>query len=111
MNSSKAVAAKVEVYDSRFYDLVPSNAQLVKLFSGGAHSEGPVYIPADDSLVWSDVIGDRLLRWKAGTTSIYRAAASYQNGNALDLEGRIVACSHRATEPLFDKTMTANGAS
>lgn len=91
---SPQTAAKFDVYDSRFYNLVPSEAELKQLYSGGQHSEGPVYIPADDSLIWSDVIGDRLLQWKAGKVSLYRASSSYQNGNALDLEGRIVACSH-----------------
>ena len=91
---SPQTAAKFDVYDSHFYNLVPSEAELKQLYSGGQHSEGPVYIPADDSLIWSDVIGDRLLQWKAGKVSIYQASSSYQNGNALDLEGRIVACSH-----------------
>ncbi len=94
VNVSKTIATQLEMYDSRFYDLVPSNAQLLKLFGNGKHSEGPVYVPADDSLVWSDVIGDRLLRWQAERVSVYRDSSSYQNGNALDLEGRIVACSH-----------------
>ncbi len=38
--------------------------------------------------------GDRLLRWHNGQISTVREPSCYQNGNALDLEGRIVACSH-----------------
>lgn len=54
--SSQVVPTKLEVYDSRFYDLVPKEASLIQLFAGGAHSGGPVYIPTDESLIWSDVI-------------------------------------------------------
>ncbi|MGB7487481.1 MAG: SMP-30/gluconolactonase/LRE family protein [Phormidesmis sp.] len=40
-------------------------------------------------------MGDRVFKYQAGKVSIYTEPARYQNGNALDLEGRIVACSHR----------------
>ncbi len=85
---------KVKIQDPRFRDLVPETALLMTLASEDCHNEGPVYIPADDSLVWSDVSGDRLLRWHNGQISTVREPSCYQNGNALDHEGRIVACSH-----------------
>ncbi len=46
------------------------------------------------AVVWSDVKGDRVCRWHEGTTSVLRDSvlrkpARFQNGNALDLEGRM----------------------
>lgn len=91
----KVVDAKIEVCDSRMHDLVGSKAVLIQLDDSSKHAEGPVYIPADDSVVWSDVSGDRVLKWQAaGEISILRQPSHFQNGNALDLAGRIVACSH-----------------
>ena len=54
----------------------------------------PVYFPEDDSIIWSDAHGNRLLRWSAGEgVTVLRDSSDYQSGNYRDLEGRIVACS------------------
>jgi gluconolactonase len=84
----------VELYDKRMRELIHPEASLQKLADGAVHSEGPVYFPEDDSIVWSDDHGNRLLRWSAkdGVT-VLRDPSDYQNGNYRDLEGRIVACS------------------
>ncbi|MEL7331942.1 MAG: SMP-30/gluconolactonase/LRE family protein [Cyanobacteria bacterium J06560_2] len=74
--------------------LVDPGASLLLIDNSCEHTEGPVYIPADDSVVWSDTKGDRVLKYKAGQVTTYREPARFQNGNALDLEDRIVACSH-----------------
>ncbi|EDX86466.1 SMP-30/Gluconolaconase/LRE-like region superfamily [Synechococcus sp. PCC 7335] len=76
------------------HELISSEALLVQLDGDSRHAEGPVYIPSDGSVVWSDVKGDRMLRWHDGSVSVFREPSHFQNGNALDLEGRIVACSH-----------------
>ncbi|MEO0408297.1 MAG: SMP-30/gluconolactonase/LRE family protein [Cyanobacteria bacterium P01_A01_bin.135] len=82
-------------YDARLDALIDPDATLEQLASGAHHSEGPVYLPQDDSLIWSDVVGNRLFRWSpADGISVIREPSHYQNGNALDHQGRIVACSH-----------------
>lgn len=84
----------VELYDERMRELIHPEALLQKLADGAIHSEGPVYFPEDDSIVWSDAHGNRLLRWSTrdGVT-VLRDPSDYQNGNYRDLEGRLVACS------------------
>jgi gluconolactonase len=91
---SEVISKTIEVYDDRMSALVLPSASLQKLASGAVHSEGPVYIHEDDSVVWSDAHGNRLLRWSAqdGVT-ILRDPSDYQSGNYRDLEGRLVACS------------------
>ena len=88
----------IAVYDPRMHSIVNPDAKLEKLADGAKHSEGPVYLPKDDSVIFSDVSGDRLFRWSAADgVSILRQPSDryyYQNGNYLDLQGRIVACSH-----------------
>jgi gluconolactonase len=84
----------VELYDERMGELVHPEASLQKLTDGAVHSEGPVYFPEDDSIVWSDAHGNQLLRWSAkDRVTVLRDPSNYQNGNYRDLEGRIVACS------------------
>ncbi|MGB7414425.1 MAG: SMP-30/gluconolactonase/LRE family protein [Thermosynechococcaceae cyanobacterium] len=91
---SKVVKTKIEVYDPRMGDLIDSGAVLIQIDSSSQHTEGPVYMPANDSVIWSDVSGNRLLRWRNDSVSVLRTPSCYQNGNALDLEGRLVSCSH-----------------
>ncbi|WP_315791162.1 SMP-30/gluconolactonase/LRE family protein [Fischerella sp. JS2] len=84
----------IEIYEKRMDALIRSNSSLQKLANGAAHSEGPVYFHEDDSVVWSDAHGNRLLRWSASDdVSVLRDPSDYQSGNYRDLEGRLVACS------------------
>ena len=95
MSPFQKIDTKIESFSAQMIDLVDPTASLLRMDSSAEHAEGPVYIPADDSVVWSDTVGDRVFKCQANSVSIYREPARYQNGNALDLEGRIVACSHR----------------
>jgi gluconolactonase len=84
----------IEIYDDRMCALVHPSASLQKLANGAVHSEGPVYFHEDDSVVWSDAHGNRVLRWSATDgVSVLRDPSDYQSGNYRDLEGRLVACS------------------
>ena len=86
----------IAIYDPRMHLIIAPAAKLKKLAGGAKHSEGAVYLPQDDSVIFSDVSGDRLFRWSAadGVSIIRESGFYYQNGNYLDLEGRIVSCSH-----------------
>jgi gluconolactonase len=79
--------------DPRFHGLVPPTARLERLMTGATWAEGPVWLPDDGSVVWSDVPNDRLFRWSpAGDSGVLEAGAGFQNGHALDLDGRLLAC-------------------
>jgi gluconolactonase len=84
---------EIEVYDDRMAALMRHDTSLQKVANGAVWSEGPVYVTEDDSVVWSDAHGDRLLRWSVGSgVEVLRQPSQYQSGNYLDLEGRIVSC-------------------
>ncbi len=58
-------------------------------------AEGPVWLPQQDAVVFSDVKGNRMFRWERnGELSVWRAASNYANGNARDAEGRVISCEH-----------------
>lgn len=85
----------IEIYDRRMRELLLPDSCLVRLATGAIHSESPVYFDEDDSVIFSDVNGNRLLRWSPQDgLSVIREPSDYQNGSCRDLEGRLVACSH-----------------
>jgi gluconolactonase len=73
----------IEIYHDRMLEIVPLDTKLQKLaIDVAVHSEGPAYFPADDSIIWSDAHGDRLLRWhRHEGVSIIREPSHYQNVN------------------------------
>ncbi|WP_288408043.1 SMP-30/gluconolactonase/LRE family protein [uncultured Herbaspirillum sp.] len=90
-------ATPYEHLDPRFAALVVPSARLDCLHSGSRWTEGPVYLPATDEVIWSDIPNNRLMRWSEGAgTGTFRQPSDYNNGNTLDREGRIVGCLHGA---------------
>lgn len=84
-----------EIFDERMRELLLPDEGLEKLATGATWSEGPVYLPKEDAVIWSDIPGNRLLRWSAREgLSEFLKPAHFQNGHTLSLDGRILACSH-----------------
>ncbi|MDR5759529.1 SMP-30/gluconolactonase/LRE family protein [Caballeronia sp. LZ035] len=100
----------IEVHDPRFRLLLQPNAFLSKLTDQCLWAEGPVYFPASDLLIWSDIPNNRMLRWAPGMgVGVYRAPSNYSNGNTRDREGRLVSCEHgarRVTRTEHDGSVT-----
>ncbi len=75
--------------------LIAREAQLEQLATGAIWSEGPVWIDADQSLLWSDIPNNRMLRWSArDAMSVWRDKVEFTNGHTLDLNGDLLHCSH-----------------
>ena len=83
------------VRDARFDRLVPADASITPHVGGAIWAEGPVYVPADDALIWSDVRGNVVRRWDAatGARDLYRPS-DFANGHTLDRDGTVLACEH-----------------
>ncbi|GAB3833533.1 SMP-30/gluconolactonase/LRE family protein [Kribbella italica] len=86
--------AELVTLDDRF-SAIAGDEYLERLYDAGRWLEGPVYIPAWRSLVFSDIPNDRLLRWdeESGQVSVFRAPSGNVNGNTLDTHGRLISCS------------------
>ena len=89
-------AGDYDVVDPRFRQLIIPHAKLERLWTGSRWAEGPVYVPAARSLIWSDIPNDRLLRLDecSGAVSVFMHPCGHHNGHTLDRQGRIVACEH-----------------
>ncbi len=86
----------VSVLDPRFHRVIPGSARVERLWTGARWSEGPAWFAAHNTLVWSDIPNDRMLRYDAlsGQTSVFRQPARNSNGNTVDAQGRLVTCEH-----------------
>ena len=66
-----------------------------RLCSPAIWAEGPVWLAEQQSVIFSDVKGNKMYRWSAQNgVSVFRAESHFANGNALDNEGRLLTCEH-----------------
>ena len=86
---------KFEAYDQRFNTLLRADSRLECLASPARWAEGPVWLPGEDAVVFSDVKANRMYRWnRDGKITIFREQANYANGNTLDRQGPLISCEH-----------------
>jgi gluconolactonase len=88
--------APVVLDDPRLLDLLAEDARVERLGGDATWSEGPVYLPEADVVIWSDIPGDRILRWDGatGVVDVLANEVEFTNGRTLDLQGRVLNCSH-----------------
>ena len=85
----------IEIFDERMLGLVAADASVERLCTGASWTEGPVYLPGEDAVVFSDIPNNRMLRWSpADGMTVFRSPSEFVNGNTLDHNGRLVHCSH-----------------
>jgi gluconolactonase len=79
----------------RFTAIVPDPTAVELLATGAEFTEGPVYLPDERCVVFSDIPNDRILRWsEADGMTVWREPSGFANGATLDHEGRIIHCEH-----------------
>jgi gluconolactonase len=85
----------IDVFDARFAQAIRPGAQLERLCTGAAWSEGPVWMHEDGSLLWSDIPHNRMLRWQAQSgLTVWREAVDFTNGHTREADGALLHCSH-----------------
>lgn len=81
--------------DPRFRALIQPSARLEQLTTGCRWTEGPVWFPAQQVLLFSDIPNERMMRLTMdGQASVFRQPSGYANGNTRDAQGRLVTCQH-----------------
>jgi len=85
-----------EVYSDEFQRILGPAPELKLLSSALKFAEGVCWVERSGFLIVSDFLNDRIVKWsERGGLSIFRQPASTANGNAVDLEGRVVSCLTR----------------
>lgn len=86
----------LERYEPEVGELLPSDAQLERLATGFEFTEGPVWDFRRGELVFSDIPGDAMYRYRPEEgVSVYRRPSHFSNGMTIDDDGRLVICEHR----------------
>jgi len=72
------------------------SAEEQRLCTGFVFTEGPIWIPDDTCLLFSDIPNGRIHRWRPGSDAaeVYREPSGNSNGLTLDQAGRLLACEH-----------------
>src|SRR5581483_7521262 len=96
---------KVELYDPSAATLIDSNASVEVVGKNYKWSEGPVWVPSQQMLLFSDVLRNTVFRWKEGkdTPLAYLTPSGYtdtarrdgengSNGLTLDKNGKLLLC-------------------
>ena len=101
----------IRVVDPRFDRCRLHNAAVERIATGYRWVEGPVWFGDHHCLVWSDIPGNRMLRWDeaTGVVTPFRRPADFANGHTRDRQGRLVSCEHltrRVTRTEHDGSIT-----
>jgi gluconolactonase len=101
--------AQVKIEDPAAAALVAADAKMEKLAGDLKFTEGPVWLPAKQILVFSDIPAAKLMQWSEGKGVTEFRPSENSNGNTLDAAGRLITCQHSGrnvvrTEP--DGTLT-----
>src|SRR3712207_2177699 len=78
---------------------------LERLATGSRWAEGPIWVEAEDYLLFSDIPNNTIFRWdERDGIGVFRRPSNFTNGHTLDRQGRLVSCEHQArrvsrTEP------------
>ncbi|MES1159925.1 MAG: SMP-30/gluconolactonase/LRE family protein [Bacteroidota bacterium] len=95
---------KVEIYDPSAAGIIDSNAVVEVIGRHYKWSEGPVWVPAKQMLLFSAVKENTIYRWNGKDTPVayltpsgytdtaYRDGENGSNGLALDKDGRLLLC-------------------
>ncbi len=100
-----------EIIDyKRFRPYLVANAKVETLYTGTLWGEGPVWFGDSQTLLWSDIPNDRILRWvEGGPVTTFRQPTNNANGNTRDRQGRLVSCEsggRRVVRTELDGTQT-----
>ncbi len=80
--------------------VVAGNSHLKQLATGMTFTEGPVWLPKENTLVFSDIPASKLMAWSETdkALSTYLEESHQTNGNLLDLDGNLLSCRHGARD-------------
>ena len=95
---------KIELYDPHAAGLIDSNSAIEIVGSHYKWSEGPVWVPSQKILLFSDVLENKIYQWNGkDSPTVYLSPSGYtdtaprkgengSNGLALDRKGRLLLC-------------------
>lgn len=88
-------ASRFDIRDERFHEVIAPDAVIEPIVTQLGITEGLVWHPRDQYLVFSDLSAGIVYRWTEHEgASVLRKPSNITNGNYIDRQGRIVSCEH-----------------
>lgn len=88
-----------EIRDAAFSELFPKDVALTEIATGFGFTEGPIWHPGDQWLMFSDIPQSKQYVWKEGEGHrIFRQPSNQANGNFFDRKGQVITCEHAASQ-------------
>jgi gluconolactonase len=85
----------VDVRSDKLASLVDENVEVRQLGTGFTFTEGPIWNPKEQFLLFSDMPGDTRRRWDEGSgVQEVLSPSNKGNGMTLDADGRLIVCEH-----------------
>ena len=103
-STKDSAVANIELYDSSANKAINENASIQIIGRGFKWVEGPVWVPAKQMLLFSDVPNNKVYKWtEADSVQLFLSPAGYtgtspregeigSNGLTLDNQGRLLLC-------------------
>lgn len=89
------LAMAVELFEAGASEILGREVAIEQIATGFLFTEGPVWHDRDHLLLFSDIQGNIIHRWKASQgISAFRKPSNMANGNTWDLQGRLLTCEH-----------------
>jgi gluconolactonase len=85
----------VRAESDQLHELIDANAEVEQIGTGFTFTEGPIWNPSGNFLLFSDMPGDTRRRWdeQTGVTEVAKPS-NKGNGMTLDAQGRLIVCEH-----------------
>jgi len=85
----------VRAESEQLHELVDENVEVEQIGTGFTFTEGPIWNPKGNYLLFSDMPGDTRRRWdeQGGVTEVAKPS-NKGNGMTLDAQGRLIVCEH-----------------
>jgi sugar lactone lactonase YvrE len=85
----------LQIWSDALREVVPEGARWEQLATDFVFTEGPLWDPRTESVLFSDIPADTIYRWRAGEgATVFRRPSGKANGNTWDRQGRLLTCEH-----------------
>ena len=82
-----------EILSDEFQRIVRPSSGIELVADGMIFTEGTTWVSDRDMVIWSDFFNNRIMQWSESEgIDVFRQPSNQVNGNAIDLEGRVVSC-------------------
>ena len=90
------MSANFEIYSDEFQQILGHSPELTLLTGELMFAEGVCWLPSRNYVIVSDFPNNRIMKWdETSGLGIFRQPSDCANGNAVDLEGRVLSCLTR----------------